>query len=501
MPHRLISLTTLGLVLTVIFQSAHSPPPVEPLLSIAQPETAPRTPIFSDVFGVLLPAPEPIDDVNLSSEEPGLGSNLESALPEIDRLDKQTVDAAVTQDNLGQPNDSVELPQFLPARGAEALFRGRVRRPTNMGGVFGAGGGWGELLRANGGNADSERAVALGLAWLAKQQKQDGGWEYDQGHKEERVAATGMALLPFLAAGCTHKNNDAEVARKPAKYKDTVGSGLAWLQKQCAPSGPNAGRMSTNMYAQGIGTIALCEAYGMTKDPGLQPFAQAAINYIQKAQGPNGSWGYSPNINGDISIVGWQLQALFTARGAKLAVDDEVIRKAVKFLNSAAAGQNKSMYGYQDSAGAAPSTALTAVGLWCRARIDNWGPAHPGMVDGVAGLMKNGPRGRGEIRNLYYYYYATQVVRHSGGDVWATWNEGPKGADGIRKGGMRDWLVLTQVRKVADKIGSWDPEGGWFGSGCGRLGTTCMCLLTLEVYYRYAPAEKRAEKPAPAPDK
>src|SRR5262249_44742272 len=120
------------------------------------------------------------------------------------------------------------------------------------------------LIAVGGGNEASERAVALGLAWLAKQQKQDGGWEYDQGQKEHRIAATGMALLPFLAAGETHKStkNSAE-----HKYKDTVARGLAFLMRACPPSGPNAGRMSSNMYEQGIGTIPLCEAYGMTKDP------------------------------------------------------------------------------------------------------------------------------------------------------------------------------------------------------------------------------------------
>jgi hypothetical protein len=34
----------------------------------------------------------------------------------------------------------------------------------------------------------------------------------------------------------------------------------------------------------------------------------------------------------------------------------------------------------------------------------------------------------------------------------------------------------------------------WFGQHCGRLGTTCMCLLTLEVYYRYSPEEQQGGK-------
>ncbi|MBN9120220.1 MAG: hypothetical protein J0I06_13840 [Planctomycetes bacterium] len=267
------------------------------------------------------------EDKNLTNEDPGLDSKIEAALPEIDRLDKATVDSAVTMDNIGQPNvaetDTTAL--AIPGLSADLTTPGVTGTEGAM--LAGTGGTGGsvlatfpgrsgatksKLLREGGGNSESERAVALGLAWLARQQKQDGGWEYEAGsHKGERAAATGMALLPFLAAGCTHKpmkDNEHN------KYKDTVNRGIEFLKKLCAPSGPNAGRMSTNMYAQAIGTVPLCEAYGMTKDSALRPYAQAAINYIQKAQGPNGSWGYSPNNNGDTSIVGWQIQALAAAK-------------------------------------------------------------------------------------------------------------------------------------------------------------------------------------------
>ena len=57
---------------------------------------------------------------------------------------------------------------------------------------------------------------------------------------------------------------------------------------------------------------------------------------------------------------------------------------------------------------------------------------------------------------------------------------------------MRDWLVGEQSKKGDANHGSWDPEGGWFGTSCGRLGTTAMVLLTLEVYYRHLPLYKRA---------
>ena len=102
---------------------------------------------------------------------------------------------------------------------------------------------------------------------------------------------------------------------------------------------------------------------------------------------------------------------------------------------------------------------------------------------------------------MYYYYYATQVVRFYGGEEWKKWNQGPMGGDGKRKGGLPDVLLSLQDR-TPEKRGSWDPRidtnGLSFGPQCGRLGTTCMCLLTLEVYYRYAPED---EKPAKKEEK
>jgi hypothetical protein len=449
---------------------------------------------------------------NLTNEDPGIQSNIEAALPEIKRLDEATVDAAVTQDNLGQPNapDNDTTALALPGLNSSDLTTpgvageaGNVMAGTggNQGTVFASfpgrsGATKNQLLQVGGGNAESERAVARGLAWLARQQRQDGSWVFDGGSKEEVIAATGLALLPFLGAGETHKNG---------KYTKTVRSGLEYLIKNCPLSGPNAGKFtgSGNMYAQAIGTLALCEAYGMTKDKSLllQP-AQAAINFIQRAQGANGSWGYSAGNTGDTSIVGWQVQALQAARlGKDIVVDKKVIDNAIKFLNIAGAGSLKSMYGYNDNAGAGPATALTAVGLLCRYYIDGWSPDNAGMAQGVAGLMrrapKSGGKGKDKVPDMYYYYYATQVVHFFEGDEWKTWNEGPKQADGTRKGGMRDILVDLQEKKAGANEGSWEPDSNWIGRSCGRLGTTAMCLLTLEVYYRHLPLYKRANAADP----
>ena len=40
-------------------------------------------------------------------------------------------------------------------------------------------------------------------------------------------------------------------------------------------------------------------------------------------------------------------------------------------------------------------------------------------------------------------------------------------------------------------MGSWPKDTGFIGSQCGKLGTTALACLTLEVYYRHLPLYKR----------
>ena len=337
-----------------------------------------------------------------------------------------------------------------------------------------------QLAKLGGGNAESEAAVAKGLIWLARQQRADGSWTYDDGAaKEDTCSATALALLPFLAAGQTH------IPGKGNTYQQTVLKGLNYLISLQNPASGSFRKASPQyMYAHAIAAVALCELYGMTGDKAkvLYP-AKAAINFIVKAQGANGSWGYTANTEGDTSIVGWQIQALRSAEMCKdIPFPKTAYEKAIKFLDSVSGGGSaKSTYGYRDGPGQ-PGTALTAVGLLCRYYISGWGPIHPGLVEGVDGLLKRNPPNPARF-NVYYFYYATQVVHFHEGDAWfKEWN--PK---------MRDLLVKLQVgpEKGPKLAGSWDKDQGMMGASTGRLGTTCLALLTLEVYYRHLPLYKR----------
>src|SRR5262249_6406412 len=215
------------------------------------------------------------------------------------------------------------------------------------------------LLRDGGGTMRSEEAVERGLEWLAAHQSSSGAWSLDGFHLAGKctcsepgqkfdIAATGLALLPFLGAG--------EVQPK-SKYRMVVLKGLQFLigkQKQ-------EGNFSDNMYENALATTALCEAYGLMKDRDarLKGPAQAAVNYILKAQNAEGGWGYSPGAKGDTSVTGWQFSALKAAYYANLVTPAARFNRVPKFLEKVA-DPNGLGYGYNTPA-APPRTSATAV--------------------------------------------------------------------------------------------------------------------------------------------
>lgn len=399
----------------------------------------------------------------IDGEPPGLPTENSEFIPPVTSQLGSLTDNLTTPGAIGQPSDSGVIAIGQAGRGGELAMPGLNGR---------SGATKDKLLKSGGGNKDSERAVALGLAWIARQQNKSGGfWEFDGGHKSDRIAATGLALLPFLAAGETH------VSGKEPKYRETVRNGISYLRSQLKPTGQFG---NSGMYSHPIATIALCEAAGMTQDKTLLNAAKGSVEFIVRAQGANGSWGYTAGTEGDTSIVGWNIQALKSARLAGLSVKDEVFRKAEAFLNSVSNDSGAS-YGYR---GPGASHTLSSVGLLCRQYM-GWSPRNPSLGRGVANLVGKFPPQKNDF-NMYYYYYATQVVHFFGGKDWeVTWNPV-----------MRDMLVGMQITekspnpKQAD-IGSWPKDNHFIGSECGKLGTTCLCVLTLEVYYRHLPLYKR----------
>jgi len=340
-----------------------------------------------------------------------------------------------------------------------------------------------ELLMQGGGNARSEAAVADGLKWLSEHQGADGSWNSAKhqadgkcncqpGH-DDPMFGTAFALLAFLGAGETPRNG---------AYAKNVQKGVKWLlSKQQAD-----GVLSGNGYIEGMATIALCEAYGMTKDPQLKGPAQKAINALVNWQGPDGGFRYAPKQAGDMSVSSWHIQALKAGQLAGLNVPKATLTAVGNFLDKVSTPDGSGC-GYT---GPQPTPRMTAAGMLCR-QYTGWGPRNPGLVKAVDSHRRLPPSPA--FKDMYHFYYSTQVMYNMGGEGWQRWNAGVEG-----RPGMRDLLIMAQDQGQsngrAHQKGSWDPAGDAFGAQFGRLGYTCLCILTLEVYYRHAPLFSRKDQ-------
>ncbi|HEY1068690.1 MAG TPA: squalene--hopene cyclase, partial [Pirellulales bacterium] len=331
------------------------------------------------------------------------------------------------------------------------------------------------LMGKYGGNPNSERAVQQALAWLVKQQNPTtGAWNLrgpypNGGSYDSTAAATAMALLAFQGNGITHQKG---------AYKENVRKGWDYLLSvQSRNSGVDEGLFymddgghTHRYYSHGQGLIAVCELYAMTRDPKFRIPAENAVKAALAAQSTYGGWRYQPKADSDTSVTGWFVMGLTSARMGGLAVPEDVFDRMRDYLDKS--GQDGgAQYGYQP--GQSQTNVMTAEGLLCRQYL-GWQQNDPRLLRGADYLLGEHMPNNGK-KDVYYWYYATQMFHHLEGDRWDRWN-----------GVMRDQLINSQTGSGND-AGSWSPAGFEWADHGGRLYVTCMCTFMLEVYYRHLP--------------
>ena len=335
----------------------------------------------------------------------------------------------------------------------------------------------------------TELAIERGLQFLAKYQRPDGSWHLEDFGEPVRMrsptAATALALLSFQGAGYTHQQ---------FKYENVCKGAVRWLIEQQRPNGDlyvrtdNISNANAWLYSHAMATLALCEAYGMTQDETIRGAAQNAIDFLVGAQDPQaGGWRYSPRIGSDTSVTGWVMMALKSAELSGLQVPPSTYVGLQKWIENSQAKDSPFLYRYNWLAntpstehGRIPTPVMTSVGLLIRL-YTGWKRDNEQMQKGVAWLLERLPAEgtrQSPSRDTYYWYYATQVIFHAGGESWKRWYSA-----------LYPMLIRTQI-ETGDYLGSWDPGGtvpdAWGAFG-GRLYVTTLNLLSLEVYYRHLP--------------
>jgi hypothetical protein len=336
-----------------------------------------------------------------------------------------------------------------------------------------------QRLSENGGTPQCEEAVVKSLQWLKSKQNANGSWG-----GSNQAAMTGLALLAYFGHCETPVSEE---------YGESCMKGIVYLVNLGVKT---EGKMSENLgdkhwcYEHGIATYALGEASTFCKDlkidvPNLMEVTQKAGQYIIDNQHKSGGWDYAFDTEGDrggdVSIAGWQIQALkaCTHSGIKFRGMSGTINRGLEYL--AKCQDDSGGFGYtgKGASGSLDYHTLTGVGMLCH---QMWGKGGRSEVRKASDyiLEKTKFEYNGKFCDLYGHYYESQAMMQQGGEAWNKYNK----------------LFRDQLLENQESDGSWKVPGGGQpiravagrfadNNEDGRLYRTVLCTLMLEVYYRF----------------
>ena len=446
--------------------------------------------------------------------------------PEMDNIEV-SIDAPainpVAVSSEAAPAPTAE-PQSVKVASVDAMLN--IKSPVTMKSVMGTSRGAGvrgTFTRggASYGDAATEAAVMKALRWLKATQSPDGSWgtkpEFGLKKGMDKAAGAGFAILTFLAHGETPASKEfGPTVQKALDY--LINSVYVVKGKDGKPAkDPNGNTPYIRMSGAGgseygflIGTYALCEAYGMTKNPNAREAAEKTLGRIISGQTATGGWNYNmaritKDGPDDISFGGWAMQALKAGKmaGIHLPGMEECVKKAVNCLKKRNYSEKagfvyRATTNHKGGTGGLAGVGCLAMQLLGYARDKEVANALNVMRDWQPSLDKEYSYAPGGTRHnpQYYCYYAAQCKYQAGMckdatpanfTLWKKWNAEMKA--------LYTKTVITVTDKagqpvtVKDPAGKDRPIGRWENKDHYNYDVmgTCLAALQLMVYYRYLP--------------
>jgi hypothetical protein len=329
-----------------------------------------------------------------------------------------------------------------------------------------------KAVRTGGGSPKTIASVDAALKWLAEHQEKDGSWSATkyEGSSHADLAITGLALLPFLGDG--HN----EMA---GKYKHTVRSGIKYLNGELDKlDGKYRGQGFHNNYGNAIVLMALSETVIFGSSDKTKHHAEGIAKQLLD-QWDGAGWHYGKG-GTDFSVSGWVALGLKSAKSAGLYVmESPEAKKMFKGYKSWVVTMTDEKNGkgayHPNSWG---RVSMSYVGMFQRQFLGF--PEEDKFLtkasENLIGVLKKGTLLGGEKPgDVYQVYYSALSAFQQQGDLWRAYNPV-----------MKKTLVGAQHRGDPRQLGgSWDPTKGHTGHKVGRVGTTALFALCVEVYYRY----------------
>ena len=308
-----------------------------------------------------------------------------------------------------------------------------------------------------------DRAVDRALAFLSRTQNPNGSYPGTHSKTNGVVGLVGMAFLS--------KGYRPAVGPYSTSIRRCIDYVLSTRQSRGDP-GWLGSRGHGRMYSHAISTLFLSEVSGMVgperqkKIDALLPKALKCILDAQNVRKPPqhaGGWRYGlGDSDSDLSVSGWNIMALRSARLNGAPVPADAIKKAIKYVDSCRSGN-----GFRYAPGSSPTPPMTAVGLLCRELAGH----HADDVNRKAGdylLDMMGKKVAGQAYPEYFMYYASQGMFQLGGKYW-------------------DQFGVWMYERLLPRQ---QTDGSWIES-YGKSYPTAMYVLSLAVSYRQLPIYQR----------
>ncbi|MEM6259065.1 MAG: prenyltransferase/squalene oxidase repeat-containing protein [Planctomycetota bacterium] len=318
----------------------------------------------------------------------------------------------------------------------------------------------------------TQRSIEKGLEFLANNQAPDGSFRNTRDGATYPVTMTSLAGMAFIAGGNT-------TSRGP--YSDNVKKAVRYLLAQANPNtgiiaaGTENGR---TMYPHGFAMLFLASVYGMESNEAvrdrMKSVIEKGIKLIGSAQSNLGGWYYTPNSGDEGSVTVTQLQALRAAHNAGFVVPEDVIDRAIQYLEMCRTPEGGIRYSF--NSGNSTRLPISAAALPC---MYSTGDYESEMAEACLAYVfkmycKDG-NDRSFNKNgghtFYGHYYAAQAFYQAGDEYWDTYFPV-----------ARDQLIQLQGQ---------GGEGAWNGDGVGPVYGTALALTILQLPYKYLPIYQR----------
>ena len=312
----------------------------------------------------------------------------------LEEIDEIIDDPVITE-------DVVEVTEVVDTNNVDAAFDA-----TGLNDVIGVGGGAGGSFGGKLGRRGQTgkragtpylKAVDDALRWLKHHQNPDGYWScadfrdecgkqgndtecFGSGNPVHDIGVTGLSLLAFMGAGHTPSEG---------KYQDVVKAGIKYLTDVQDRDGNFANpEVSMHTYDHIIASLAVIEAYALTKKFNLKKSSKQALDYMYSLRNPGAAWRYADTASAemidhpnDTSVTGWAILAMTLARDYGIDIDETALEDALTFIEEMTDSSGRTGYferggGVSRVAGTeltwpqSQSEAMTAVGVLCRIFVD-----------------------------------------------------------------------------------------------------------------------------------